>query len=203
MVGNKSVNVDHGEHTGMAQKLKNLEYENQDLKLQLEHNRSNYELQLKLIKESCDNQVHMLKQDRENSLKLYKEEKEILQNHIDIIEKEKLDLSNVYKQKLDDKHKEFDMEIEKLKKFHKIAIENLKEENEQIVERIKRLKETEISAAISANSHTKTLESVISLIEDNTKNLDNISHKVQMGHMVNLNEHEIHIRNKEEQLKCN
>ncbi|CAF0756300.1 unnamed protein product [Brachionus calyciflorus] len=197
----ENVVVDKSDSNGLIQRIKQLEYENQDLKLQLEHTKTNSDLQIQLIKDSCDNQVKMLKQDRENGLKLFKEEKEILQNHIDLIEKEKLDLSNVYKLKLDDKQKEFDMEIDKLKQLHKVALANLKEEHEEFVNRIKRLKENEISAAIAANSHTRTLENVISLIEDNTKNLDSISHKVQMDHMVNMNEHDLQIRNKEEKLR--
>ena len=193
---------DYGnESHGYLQKIKHLEYENQDLRLQVEHNRSNFELQLKLMKDSCESQIKILKDDREKSFKLFRDEKETLQNHIDLIEKEKLDLTNVYKQKLDDKQKEFDIEMEKLKQLHRVALNNIKEENEQIIDRIKHLKETELSAAIAANSHGKTLESVISLIEDNTKSLDNISHKVKMEHVVNINEHQVQLRNKEEQLK--
>ena len=185
----------------MLQKIKQLEYENQDLHMQLQHNKAHYELQIQLIQDSCENRLRMVKEDRENSLRHFKEEKDILQNHIDLIEKEKHELSNMYKRKTDDMQKECDMEIEKLRHIQREAIESLKHEHENVLNRVKQMKETELNAAISATSHTRTIESVLNLIEDNTKNLDDLSQKVQMGHMINMNEHEVQLRNKEEQLK--
>jgi Fas-binding factor 1 len=195
-----SANVD-SQH--LYQKIKQLEYENQDLKMQLQHNKTHSELQIQLSKESCENQLRMIKDDRENGLRLFKEEKEILQNHIDFVEKEKLEMSNVYKRKLEDTHKECDMEIEKLRQIQREAVRQLKEDHEDAIKRIRQMKDTELEAAMSATAHSRTIESVLNLIEDNTKNLDGLSQKVQMGHMINLSEHEIQIRNKEENLKSN
>lgn len=198
-----NLNYDSGNMDNQAiyQKIKQLDYENQDLKMQLQHNKAHYELQLQLSKESCDNQIRMIKEDRENGLRLFKEEKEILQNHIDYVEKEKLEMSNVYKRKLEDTQKECDMEIEKLRQIQRDAVRVLKEDHEDAIKRVKQMKESELEAAMSATAHSRTIESVLTLIEDNTKNLDGLSQKVHMGHMVNLSEHDVQIRNKEENLK--
>ena len=133
-----SANVD-SQH--LYQKIKQLEYENQDLKMQLQHNKTHSELQIQLSKESCENQLRMIKDDRENGLRLFKEEKEILQNHIDFVEKEKLEMSNVYKRKLEDTHKECDMEIEKLRQIQREAVRQLKEDHEDAIKRIRQMKD--------------------------------------------------------------
>lgn len=171
--------------------------------MQLTHNKAHYELQIQLNTESCDNRLRMLKEDRENGLRLFKEEKEILQNHIDLIEKEKHEMTAVYKRKTEETQKECDMEIEKLREIQRESVKILKEDHEDAIKRLRQLKDTELDAAMSATAHTRTIESVLNLIEDNTKNLDGLSQKVQMGHMVNLSEHEIQIRSKEENLKGN
>ena len=185
----------------LYQKIKQLEYENQDLQLQLQHNKAHYELQLQLMQESCENRLRMVKEDRENSLRLFKEEKEMLQNHVDLIEKEKHEITAVYKRKIEDTQKESDLEIEKLRQIQRETIKTLKEDHEDALRRVKQMKETELDAAMAATAHTRTIESVLNLIEDNTKNLDGLSQKVQLGHMINLSEHEIQIRNKEENIK--
>ena len=145
----------------------------------------------------------MMKEDNENSLNQFKESKQALQNHIDLIEKEKQEMANIYKRKTDDIQNECTMELDKLRHIQRDVIERLKEEHEQALNRVKHLKDTELDAAMAASTHTRTIESVLNLIEDNTKNLNGLSQKVQMGHMINLNEHEIQLKNKEEQLKCN
>ena len=144
-----------------------------------------------------------MKEDHENSLNQFKESKQALQNHIDLIEKEKQEMANIYKRKTDDIQNECTMELDKLRHIQRDVIERLKEEHEQALNRVKHLKDTELDAAMAASTHTRTIESVLNLIEDNTKNLNGLSQKVQMGHMINLNEHEIQLKNKEEQLKCN
>lgn len=169
--------------------------------MQLQHNKAHYELQIQLIQDSCENRIRMIQEDRDNSARHYKEEKEILQNHINIIEKEKHEMSNIYKRKTEDLKIECDSEIDKLRKIQREAIENLKNEHESVLSRVKKMKDTEVSAAMAATTHTRTIESVLNLIEDNAKNLDGLSQKVQMGHMMNINEHDIQLRNKEEQLK--
>ena len=169
--------------------------------MQLQHSKSHYELQIQLIQDSSENRLQMIKEDRENSLRLFKEERESLQAHVDIIEKEKQQLSATYKKKTDDLQKESDLEIEKLRQIQRDVIDKLKQDQEDALKRVKYMKDTEIDAAMAATSHTRTIESVLNLIEDNTKNLDGLSEKVKMGHLINLNEQEVHIRNKAESLK--
>lgn len=172
-----------------------------NLTMQLQHNKAHYELQLQLKTDSCENQIRMIKEDRENGARLFKEEKELLQSHIDQIEKEKQETSAMYKRKMEEAQKECDSEIEKLRQLQRESVRILKEDHEDAIKRIRQMKDNELEAAMSATAHTKTIESVLNLIEDNTKSLDGISQKVQMGHMVNLSEHEIQIRKKEESLK--
>jgi Fas-binding factor 1 len=187
----------------MFQKIKQLEYENQDLHMQLQHNKAHYELQIQLIQDSCENRLNMMREDRDTYQRHFKEEKEILQNHIDLIEREKHELFSSYKKKSESKQDEFEYEMDRLKETHRQTLETIRTEHDDIVKRLKQMKDTEISSALSASTHTKTIEGVLNLLEDNTKNLDGLSQKVQMGHMMNLNEVEVQIRNKEQKLKSN
>ena len=159
--------------------------------MQLQHIKSHYELQIQLIQESSE-------EDRDPSLRIYRDEKESMQAHIDLIEKEKQQLSAVHKKKTDDLQKEYDLEIDKMRQLQRESIDKLKQEHDEALRRVKLMKETELDAAIAATSHTRTIESVLNLIEDNTKNLDGLSEKIKMNHLINLNEHEVQIKTKQD-----
>lgn len=169
--------------------------------MQLQHIKSHYELQIQLIQESSENRIQMMREDRDNSLRIYRDEKESMQAHIDLIEKEKQQLSAVHKKKTDDLQKEYDLEIDKMRQLQRESIDKLKQEHDEALRRVKLMKETELDAAIAATSHTRTIESVLNLIEDNTKNLDGLSEKIKMNHLINLNEHEVQIKTKQDYLK--
>ena len=169
--------------------------------MQLQHNKAHYELQIQLIQDSYEERMRVMKEDRENSLRQFKEEKDSLKSHIEIIEKEKQDLSSAYKRKLDESQKEYDIEIERLRQIQRDSVEKLKDEHEEVIKRIKKFKETELNAAMSATSHTRTIESVLNLIEDNTKNLENLNQRVQQGHMMNLSDVEVQMKSKQENLR--
>jgi Fas-binding factor 1 len=185
----------------MIQKIKQLEYENQDLHLQLQHNKAHHELQIQLIQDGYEERIRVMKEDRENSMKQLREEKDSLKGHIELIEKEKQELSHIYKRKLDESQREYDAEVERLRQLQRDSIDKLKDEHEEVIKRIKKFKETELNAAMSATSHTRTIESVLNLIEDNTKNLDSLNQKVEKGHMNNLSDFEAQLKNKKEQLR--
>jgi Fas-binding factor 1 len=169
--------------------------------MQLQHNKAHFELQIQLIQDGYEERMRVMKEDRENSLKQFKEEKESLKTHIEVIEKEKQELASVYKRKMDENQHEYDSEIERLRQIQRQSVDKLKEEHDEVVKRIKKFKETELHAAMSATSHTRTIESVLNLIEDNTKNLDNLNQRVQQGHMINLSEAEVQLKNKQDELR--
>jgi Fas-binding factor 1 len=171
--------------------------------MQLQHNKAHFELQIQLIQDGYEERIQVMKEDRENSLKLFKEEKESLKVHIELIEKEKQELSFVYKRKADENQLEYDAEIERLRQIQRKSIEKLKEEHDEVINRIKKFKDTELSAAMSATSHTRTIESVLNLIEDNTKNLDSLNQRVQQGHMMNMSDVEVQVKSKQEELRRN
>ena len=64
------------------------------------------------------------------------------------------------------------------------------------------MKENEVDAAMTASSHTRTIETVLTSIQNNTRNIDDLSQTVKINHMVNLTDKEVELKNKEENLKC-
>ncbi len=97
--------------------------------------------------------------------------------------------------------REHEQEVERVRELQRDAVAKLNEEHADALRRVKELKASEVSAAMSASSHTRTMETVIGLIEDNAKNLDGISQRVHASHVTNKNEHELMLKGKEEQLR--
>lgn len=170
--------------------------------MQVDYLKTQYEFELQMLRDNCNNRLKIMKENVENNQKHFAEEKELLNKQIDIIEKEKYELIQLNRKKCEEIQKETNIEIDKLKEIHKQSIENIKYEHELTLKRIKELKNNEVDAAMSASSHTRTIETVLNSIQENTKNIDDLSQKVQINHMMNLSEKEAEIKLKEENLKC-
>ena len=171
--------------------------------MQLEHLKSNYELQLQIVKDSCDSRVKIMKGNLETSNYHFEEEKAFLNSQINQLEKDKFELMKINRKKYEDVQKEYNAEIEKLKEIQRQSIENLKQEHEETIKRIRELKNNEVDAAMAASSHTRTIENVLTTIQDNAKSIDELSQKVQINQMMNLSEKETELKIKEENLKGN
>ena len=165
--------------------------------------KSQYDFELQMVKENCNSRLKLMKENLDNTHRHFEEEKDILNKQIDLVEKEKFELIQINRKKCEEIQKECNLEIDKLKEIQKKSIENLKYEHELTIKRIKELKENEVDAAMTASSHTRTIETVLSSIQENTKNIDGLSQKMQINHMVNLTEKEADMKIKEENLKCN
>jgi Fas-binding factor 1 len=170
--------------------------------MQIEYLKTQYDFELQMVKENCNNRLKLMKENLENTHRHFEEEKDVLNKQIDLVEKEKFDLMQLNRKKCEDVQKECNFEIEKIKEIQKKSLENLKYEHDLTIKRIKELKENEIDAAMTASSHTRTIETVLNSIQENTKNIDGLSQKVQINHMVNLTDKEAEIKIKEENLKC-
>lgn len=179
-------------------KIRILESENQELRQYLDKLKQDYDSERQSLVETYETRLNYLK---ENNKKHLNSERELLNEHIELLEKEKLNLMQIHRKKYDELQLECNGEIERLKETHKKSIDLLKQEHEDAIKRIKEFKQNEIEAAFAASSHTRTIESVLNSIHENTKNIDEISHKVQINHMMNLNEKEVELRSREEQLK--
>jgi Fas-binding factor 1 len=182
--------------------VKKLEFENQTLTSHYEQMKENYDLQSSLLKESYENRINMLRNNFETIKKHYETEKELFNKQIELIEKEKQDLVIAQRKKHDDLIRETNIENQRLKDLQKTLFDDLKNEHEQALKRMKELKVNEVDAALSASSHTRTIETVLNSIFENTKNIDSLSQKVEINHMMNLSEKETEIRLKKDHLKC-
>lgn len=181
--------------------IRQFEYQNRNLQMQIEYLKTQYDFELQMVKENCNNRIKLMKENLGNTHRHFEEEKDVLNKQIDLVEKEKFELMQLNRKKCEDIQKECNFEIEKIKEIQKKSIENLKYEHDLTIKRIKELKENEIDAAMTASSHTRTIETVLNSIQENTKNIDGLSQKVQINHMVNLTDKEAEIKIKEENLK--
>jgi Fas-binding factor 1 len=170
--------------------------------MQIDYAKTQSDFELQMVKENCNNRLKLMKENLENTHRHFEEEKEILNKQIDLVEREKFDLLQINRKKCDEIQKEFNIESDKIKEIQKKSIENLKYEHELTIKRIKELKENEVDAAMTASSHTRTIETVLTSIQNNTRNIDDLSQTVKINHMVNLTDKEVELKNKEENLKC-
>ena len=187
----------------MIFKSKHLEYQNSSLKFEMDHFKSNYEVQIQIIKDGYEKQMKIMQESHEDTERRLMKENENLKDVIDTMEREKQSTLATHKRKMDEAKQEFESEMERIRQLHRLSIENLKSEHEDVVRSLKKMKDTEVDAAMAASSHKRTIESVLSMIEDNTKNLDGLSQRVQMGQMMNMNEAEIQLKARENKIKRN
>ncbi len=98
------------------------------------------------------------------------------------------------------------------------TIDHLRREHEQTIQRLKQLKQEEISTALDVTTHTRykqkpkifiiitfilirAFESVVDHMEQNAKNIDALRLKIEAKHSSALTDKEIESRAKEQQLK--
>lgn len=181
-------------------KIREIESENQELRIRLDQMLNDHEMEKAGLRENFESRLSLI---RENSKRQLQDEKELLNEHIELLEKGRHEMMQQHRKKYDELQKECNAEIERLKEVQKRAIDNLKSEHDEIVKRIRELKDNEVDAALAASAHTRTIENVLTSIQENTKNIDTLSQKVQINHIMNLSEREVELRTKEENLKCN
>ena len=78
-----------------------------------------------------------------------------------ILETEKADLQTSHNRKLSVLETAKNNEIETLKDLYRRVLEQFRAEHDEEVAHLRRLNEQEVSAAISADAHTKSLQSLI------------------------------------------
>nr|BAJ98229.1 predicted protein [Hordeum vulgare subsp. vulgare] len=193
---------DSNEIQSMLQKIKQLEYENQELNMQLSNQKAHYEAQIAIINESHDQRVKMMREDRETLIKHQNEAKQALQAHINTLERQNNEAFTTYKQKLDEREREFEADLDKQRRLHREVAERLKADFTEQVEKLKRQKQVEVDSIMQIGVHSKSIENVVGKIEEQARTLDVMQQRVERGHVSNLVDVENQLKAKEEQLKA-
>ncbi|KAJ8319221.1 hypothetical protein KUTeg_004312 [Tegillarca granosa] len=147
-----------------------------------------------LLEETHKSKEERLRDDNEQQLQQYL-------TRIRNIEQEKSDQQSQYYRKLDEFEREKSQEFDKIKEIHRNAMEQLRKDNEETLLRLKRAKDQQIEVAAESHNTTRALVEAAEMIQHNAKDLGDLHKKVDNWHSMGLDEREISLRSKDEQLR--
>ncbi|XP_056020112.1 fas-binding factor 1 homolog isoform X2 [Ostrea edulis] len=171
----------------------------------LEMNKRRFEDERQTIESSYKSRLELIEETHKNKETRLREENELLMNQylskVRQLENDKSEQSSQYQRRLEDFQRDKDQDLDRLKSIHRRAVEDQKREYEEDLERLKKAKDQQIEAAITSHETTKSLVQAVSMIQNNAKDLGELHQKVDSWHNMGLDEREIAIRSKDEQLR--
>ncbi|KAK3590960.1 hypothetical protein CHS0354_034532 [Potamilus streckersoni] len=180
-----------------------------ELELQYAHDllkstKKRYEEEIAAVEKSYKTRIELIEETNQKREQRWSEENEQLHNQqlirIRQMEEEKAALMSKHYQKLEQAEHEKAEEIERLKEIHKQALEQMRHDQEESLGRLKRSKDQQIEAAAESHNTSKSLMAAVDLIQSNAKDLGSLQRKMDTWHNQGLDEREIMIRSKDEQL---
>ncbi|KAK3709195.1 hypothetical protein RRG08_030872 [Elysia crispata] len=186
-------------------KIRKLELEKNYTESLLESVRRRYEEEMIAVENSYKNRLLVVEDsNRKKEARLLEENEHLMQQHLGRlrqVEQEKSDLSSSMYSKLEDLERDRAKDIEKVKDQHRLAIQTLKREHEEALERLMRAKNQEIEMVASAHDTSKSLTAVVEQVQNNARDLGELHMKVEGWNRQGLDEREISLRSKDEQLR--
>ncbi|RUS83715.1 hypothetical protein EGW08_008511 [Elysia chlorotica] len=186
-------------------KIRKLELERNYTESLLESVRRRYEEEMIAVETSYKNRLLVVEDsNRKKEARLLEENEQLMQQHLGRLrqaEQEKSELSTAMYGRLEDLERDRARDIEKVKDQHRLALQTLKREHEEALERLMRAKNQEIEMVASAHDTSKSLTAVVEQIQNNARDLGELHMKVEGWNRQGLDEREISLRSKDEQLR--
>ncbi|GFT60087.1 fas-binding factor 1 [Nephila pilipes] len=138
----------------------------------------------------------------ETKLKLEIEAKiRALEDKLNNVELEKKLLEQNFKIKQEDTEKENLKEIQRLKDLHCQSISLIKQDHEEALQRLKRLKEQEVDAVLSTQAHSRSLQYLTEQLEARTAEMASLQMKLEERNQATMREKQALLDVKERDLK--
>ncbi|GFR00362.1 fas-binding factor 1 [Trichonephila clavata] len=138
----------------------------------------------------------------ENKLRLEFEEKiKAAESKLNSVQQEKSLLDQNFKIKLEQSEKENLKEIQRLKDLHSQSIALMKQDHEEALLRLKRLKEQEIEAVLSTQAHSRSLQHLTEQLEARTAEMASLQMKLEERNQETIREKQALLDAKERDLK--
>ncbi|CAL1265503.1 unnamed protein product [Larinioides sclopetarius] len=150
--------------------------------------------QLKALEDSLKNMEAKVKAEMEEKVRM-------LEEKLKIAEEEKRSLERNFKIKQEEIERENLKEIQKLKELHSQSIGLMKEDHEEALLRLKRLKEQEIEALLSTQAHSRSLQHLTEQLEARTAEMASIQAKLEERNQVTMRERQALLDAKEKDLR--
>ena len=149
---------------------------------------------LKTLEESYQRREQRLKDETEL---IIAQSNEKIKN----LEAEKADLEGSNNRKIVILETAKNGEIERLKDVHRCALEQFRQEHEEEMQHLRKLKDQEVSAATSAHAHTRSLQALMDQVLNSTREVSDLRQKIEITHKSGLDERELSARARDEYLK--
>uniref|UniRef100_A0A2C9LKY0 Fas-binding factor 1 C-terminal domain-containing protein n=1 Tax=Biomphalaria glabrata TaxID=6526 RepID=A0A2C9LKY0_BIOGL len=186
-------------------KIRKLELERTYTESLLDSLKRRYEEEMFTVESSYKNRLQILEEsNRKKEIRLREENEELMQQHLNKVrqlEQEKSDQSTAHYRKLEDMEREKAQELEKLKEQNRLTLASLKRDHEEALDRLVSAKNQEINKIANANDTSRSLTVVVEQISNNAKDLNDLQRKVEAWNKQGLDEREITLRSKDEQLQ--
>ncbi|XP_071106308.1 fas-binding factor 1 homolog [Haliotis cracherodii] len=186
-------------------RIRKLEIEKHYTESLLDSTRRRYEEEIMAIEASYKNRLQILEDsNRKKETRLRNESEQLMADHLERVrkmEQEKADIASQNYKNLEEVERAKSHDMEKLKEQHRLAVAEIKREQEEMIERLKKAKNLEIEAVASAHDTSKSLTAVVEQIQNNAKDLGELQYKVDSWHRQGLDDREITLKSKDEQLR--
>ncbi|XP_061865396.1 fas-binding factor 1 homolog [Colius striatus] len=136
---------------------------------------SPYRRQMKVLEESHGRQEERLRQELEQL------RAQLLSQSQDA-EQAQAELQAQHQQQLAALEQQHTLEVKRLQELQRTSIQELRQDYDEQLRRLQRLKDQEVDAVTSATSHTRSLNGVIERMEKFSSDLHELWHKVEAKH---------------------
>ncbi|BFZ02757.1 hypothetical protein BsWGS_05795 [Bradybaena similaris] len=171
----------------------------------LESTRRRYEEEMLAVEISYKNRLQILEDsNKRREARLREDNEGLMQQHLSKIrqlEQEKSDLIASQYHRMEDLERQKADDLEKMREQQRLTIAALKRDHEEALERLANAKNQEINMVANANDTSKSLTAVVQQIQNNARDLEELQVKIQSWNKQGLDEREISLRSKDEQLR--
>ncbi|KAG8190594.1 hypothetical protein JTE90_017859 [Oedothorax gibbosus] len=117
------------------------------------------------------------------------------------LQSEKKQIENDFRDKIKESEKQNLKEIERLKELHGQSLASMKQDHEDALLRLNRLKEQEIAAVLSSQTYSKSLQNLTEQLEARASELASLQSRVEERNQATMKEKQALLENKERDLK--
>ncbi|XP_005109995.2 fas-binding factor 1 [Aplysia californica] len=186
-------------------RLRKLELEKHYMESMLDGMRKRFEEEMVAVETSYKNRMQIIEDsNRKKEARLREENEALMEQHVGRVrqlEQEKSEVSSGHYRKLEEVERDRAQDLEKLREQHRLAVQTLKREHEEALDRLASAKNQEITMVANANDTSRSLTAVVEQIQNNARDLGELHLKVESWNRQGLDEREISLRSKDEQLR--
>ncbi|NXF93808.1 FBF1 factor, partial [Eubucco bourcierii] len=189
----------------LESQVRMLELERTQHKLLLESLQKRHQEDLELLENAHRSQVKVMEEtygQREERLRREKEQlmAQLLSQSQDA-EQARAELLSQHQHHLAALEQQSTLELERVRELQRVSVQEMQKDHEEQLQRLRRLKEQEISAVTSATAHARSLNGVVEQIEKFSSDLHDLFHKIEAMHHSTSQELATEARQRDKQLK--